>query len=731
MQIFKFLVAISISLCAAFADANAAVSWSYSQFPIVKESPRDFLPRQLSTGRERLSALMNSGSKTHAFWGVDQVYVTKNFSKILYVKKDVKIKGVAPMGGWIAVGNDHILHLRKGKELIAFYARGLDSRDRSQILIQLQRMQSYSAIERLFIPCADAEVTNSGSGGFVVPQNYNYEKQIDGLIAEAKSKEGTYEMANCIANKGAELTVQRGQRAWQATKENLTYAYENPMAAATLVGDFLGSAAKAGLVLYRKSSPAYIASHPQELWADINSAFDQTLVVSQTLHQLAVDSIEGFSELPPEAKQALLCEIGGQVASAGMIAAVLAVSRVGTRAAGRELTALFQSIGLKVKALLPAVKKLWAAKDLSQSEKLATFKKLLSGEIKPEAIEKLSGSSTAVASAASPGAMTSAEMRALSSQASSRSNTPERAAAQARLKAIQAANANLTSEQRVAAIEKHLGLKLTQAQKDLIEKIHNTPCDKSDCTAAEIYKSLADGGKGYNDLKKQFPGVSDADLDYLYRSKLLGTEQGIAARERVNLSNIISDALQANQGVIRRDYTGVQEHIFNHSTLFGRDSVKILAPRIRKAIDEGSKVETVGASNHTMAQILIQDARSANGLTATDLRGVGHYLSKLEYMGARNEPYGMIDSDQIMKYITLDIQKPDSVDTLSHRSIVGRALRMQIDDRLAELGDSNRTRGLGMSSSDVTSETERLRRLRTDVDNRLGYIGTALQRAQN
>ena len=99
----KFFFCFSFLFLTATAEATveAKGDWQYKTFPYLPKNipQKKNEPEVLKIGKTPLHALMSRQSGTHVRWGVEQVYLSKNLKKKVFVKYNVSLSSAAPIGG--------------------------------------------------------------------------------------------------------------------------------------------------------------------------------------------------------------------------------------------------------------------------------------------------------------------------------------------------------------------------------------------------------------------------------------------------------------------------------------------------------------------------------------------------------------------------------------------------------------------------------------------------------
>ncbi len=477
----KFFFCFSFLFLVASAEATfeAKSDWQYNAFPFLPKNipQKKNEPEVLKIGKTPLHALMSRQSGTHVRWGVEQVYLSKNLKKKVFVKYNVSLSSAAPIGGWLRLKKGQVLHLRKGKSIVAYMAQGFNNRELYELQMQL-RDQPKVTEWNPFINCAHAEVVTSPDGSVYYDTEQNTARAAPAASSSWLSRAGSISL--CV---GAETL--------EASKESARQLWEN----ASLGGFASGAQAAASAAWQAIPSREEIRSgwnattefvstawnQPEQAWSDVVDGFDRSLQAIARIAEKIADSVEGFFDLSEEIQNRLVCDGVTFFAQRRALSAVMVMTGAGTAAAIALITSTALQYADRIKPIIHILRVLNVS-DFDSSEKMQQVEALLKGSMSQQEQQSLLERhgdflSTAAATTATPSVasrlaavrnMSEAERTAML-QASSRLDTP------GRVRAAEAAlGRNLTPKQRLALEEAHeIGYPRgfgTYTPRDLLEK---------------------------------------------------------------------------------------------------------------------------------------------------------------------------------------------------------------------------------------------------------------------
>lgn len=389
-----------------------AGSWKYEAFPELRPGYKVKLPLKIQLPSETLNATMNPKSGTHPLFGIDQMYISKKFSRRVLIKQDVKVSHSKIINRWMFLkDNAQVYHYRSGSSLVAIYAQNFNERELKAIEKQFvpisQRHQfkmgsSASLMPLKLIPslvdCAFAELATGGGGsgggsiGGAASRGGAAAAAMSGAHdgAEADAGEG---MVRCLANKSKNHLIGQAQEvgtlaasAYDSTAEALKYAYDNPMQAAENTAGFLygiGESVVSGVYTGAKATFNFgrrVVTEPEQVWDDINASIDRMEEFGRKVYAQLEEAIDGFNDLDPAVRNRLICEFGGMLIAEGLVGVVLGLTGAGATVAVAKLARTLNNFKNKVQTLLPAFRAL-SQSTLSGAEKQRLVVQLLEGKI--------------------------------------------------------------------------------------------------------------------------------------------------------------------------------------------------------------------------------------------------------------------------------------------------------------------------------------------------------------
>ena len=414
----------------------AQSEWNYSQFPIVAPQANDLLPSELSISKVIYHGLMPRGSGTHPIWGVEQVYSDRKMTKRIFVKRDVRLTAGAH-SGWMKVGGGFVMHLKQGSKLNAFYALGFDGRERLEIERQLRGIYKTASLLDILVPDARAEelvnAKPAGTSGTVTPDKAGEEN------------EGSESLSYCIGKMTGTIIGKKVTDAYDKTASAVTYAYNDKLGAAKAVGNYVSGAASGAWDATKSAASATVSAvaHPVDAWGNVVSAVDSTRRFGNEIYQKTATTIQDFPTWPQPVKDTVTCTIAAELVAGGAELVAGFLTGAGESMAAIRAAKLLASIYERIKALSPVIKLLLASKEGSWASRLELLKELVKGHKTREEVELALQKAAPAATDAGKDIAKAADLKKLN---------PED------LAKLQAKNRALGDAERVAAIEKQLGL---------------------------------------------------------------------------------------------------------------------------------------------------------------------------------------------------------------------------------------------------------------------------------
>lgn len=637
---------------------------------------------------------MSQQSATHRYWGVEQVYLSSDLKKKLFVKYKVQLNSQRPIGGWLKMRQGHVLHLQKGKEVVAYMAQGFNNLELYQLQKQLQVArvaENSSWLSPWILPCAQAdEVT---SGGFQENFDFNGESQAPVAPADPSVLSRAGNVMACVGSDTIDRAIEKGKALWEnASWENVKTGVGN---AASAAWEAVPSLEEVGAGF--KATGNFIAkawNEPEAAWADVTGRFDKTVEVVAQLGQELAKSIQNFNSLSTATQDKLICNMITEMAANGVLSAALAAVATAGVVTAYSLTKAFTFVrqySKKIALVMRAISMIDGS-TLEADLKLEQLDRLLAGNMTPQEIRTLETGSATPAPNFVAGAGT-------------RYASPYKAMSADQLAAAQAGNRALSDVERLVAIEKVVGRALTPAEQKRLLTIHNLDCAKTRCTAQEIRDT-----KDLAGLRAMFPGTSPEQIKDLYRSGLLGRELNYAQI----YGAAVPDVRASSYGRARDVPTDVSPV-----------EVPAVAKGIREGLNSGQlRPESDGKASH-LGTILLRDFGRGR-ITRSDAEQLETHLGKLGYppptaSGLKWPLNSEAAMDTLMR-VPLDAT-PSRLLQLRGTS---QYTVMQITDRISILSDPIRRRGLDVSESEAASMIRSLSEQKQKLESNLLMINSKL-----
>lgn len=236
---------------------------------------------------------------THALWGVEQVYVNQNFSKRVFLKQGLKIKGAVAdaVKTWVKIARGSVYHLKFKNEYWAIYAEGLSPIEQSEIEMYFQGLaKNQASLWDWLVPPAHAnEVAPSSSGSHPARATISPTNQVADENP-ASSQGPTRSTWDAMLSCGESF----GDGVWDAT-------------AGVVEGTFntIGSAAS---FLYEG------ITDPESAYKKASAAFDKSIDFFATIDQKLERLRTLVANLSPQLVTAITCGIAGGAAAGSLIA---------------------------------------------------------------------------------------------------------------------------------------------------------------------------------------------------------------------------------------------------------------------------------------------------------------------------------------------------------------------------------------------------------------------------
>ncbi len=453
-------------LCFSFlffiSTAEAKVDWQYKAFPYLQKNvpeKRNEL-EVLKVGKTSLRALMSRQSGTHVRWGVEQIYLSKNLKKKVFVKYHVSLSSAAPIGGWLRLKKGQVLHLRKGKSVVAYMAQGFNNRELYELQMQLQDKPRVSEWNP-FINCAHAEVVTSPDGSVY----YDTEQNTASAAPAASAASSSW------LSRAGSISLCVGAETLEGAKESARQLWEN----ASLGGLASGAQAAASAAWQAVPSREEIRSgwnattefvssawhEPEQAWNDVVDGFDRSIDAIARIAEKIAASVEGFFDLSEEIQNRIICDGVSYFAATGALSVVMSMTGAGAAVAVARLTSTALLYANRIKPIIHVLRVLNAS-DLDSGEKMQHVEALLKGTMSQQEQQSLLERhgdflSTAAATTTSSVANRLAGIRTM--------GEGERAA-------MLRASSRLDNPGRISAAQSALGRPLTESQRSALITAH-------------------------------------------------------------------------------------------------------------------------------------------------------------------------------------------------------------------------------------------------------------------
>lgn len=513
----KFL--LFLTLC--FSQYSfAKVDWTYKAFPLVLDgtSVKVNEPSAVRVGSNLLVPLMSKSAGTHLHWGVEQVFLSPDLKRSIFVKYNVEVSSQDILGSWIKMAKGHVLHLKQGSQTVAYLANGFNNVELYQIQKTFTQKRSSVFLDlNPFVGCAYADEVKSGddtpsaqaapSGGDRKPTALTKETVGNALLCVGSD---TISAAVSGANKVWENTSIEGAK--NAAKQSALAVWDG----VKYVWDNKGKvvdAAKASGQFLKKSW-----EDPSAAWNDVTAAAGKTKDAVLAIATQIAKQVKEFFYMSPEVQAEVLCHVIKEGAKEGLLALAMSATGVGAAAGAAKLALAVGKMLGKVKPLSKLLEGLSKAKDITQAKAAEMVRKLLRGEMTPdEAIKAAKLKAPNDRSVADAAGKTDAPIAPASTKtpeqlkaevAALKSKTPEERIAEAR---------SITDDNRIAKAEEALGKKLTPEQRLAIKEAHEIGGNRPDYDydAKELKAKMArlkEAGLSNDEIKMlQYKGITGGE----------------------------------------------------------------------------------------------------------------------------------------------------------------------------------------------------------------------------
>jgi hypothetical protein len=379
ISVIALILLFSISLKAEEKnemEASSQGEWGYESFPIVEPHSNDYLPYRIKIGKEQLRARLKKGSGTHPWLGVEQLYTDRLYKKKIHVKKKVEVYGKNVVGGWRKAAQGHVLHLRYGATLTAYYATGLTQRERISFEMNIRKLHKFSDFDNPLIRKAYAQDTTTTGAGSAVA-----EAAQESWVAT--SAEAVSSATSCVLAQGAERIGDIASN----IGDGVSALVDDPLGAWRATRDWVGDTARGAVQGARQAAQGVgraassIATSAREgtLWEDIGNASDRAGQAISRLGQVLLESIPMISEVPPWVFAQILCFAGMMAAEEGTLRALLAMTGVGAAVAIPAIARLVDRIRNSIQTALPRIREVISSDDMSRADKIRAVREALFG----------------------------------------------------------------------------------------------------------------------------------------------------------------------------------------------------------------------------------------------------------------------------------------------------------------------------------------------------------------
>ncbi len=459
----KFFFCFSFLFLTATAEATveAKGDWQYKTFPYLPKNipQKKNEPEVLKIGKTPLHALMSRQSGTHVRWGVEQVYLSKNLKKKVFVKYNVSLSSAAPIGGWLRLKKGQVLHLRKGKTIVAYMAQGFNNRELYELQMQL-RDQPKVAEWNPFINCAHAETVTSPDGSVY----YDTEQNTASATPAAPAASSSW------LNRAGSISLCVGSETLEGAKESARQLWEN----ASLDGVVSGAQAAASAAWQAVPSREEIRngwhstqeffsntwSDPEKAWSDVVDGFDRSLDAIARIAEQIAKSVEGFFDLSEEIQNRIICDGVSYFAATGALSVVMSMTGAGATVAVARLTSTAMLYANRIKPLMNVIRVLNFS-EMDSDEKMDYVESLLKGNMSQQEQQTLMQSHDFLPATAAT---------ATSSVASRLSGI--RSMGEGERAAMLRASSRLDNPGRISAAQAALGRPLTESQRSALISAH-------------------------------------------------------------------------------------------------------------------------------------------------------------------------------------------------------------------------------------------------------------------
>lgn len=643
----------------------AQMNWKYKSFPVLPRHSdvRNHEPYSVSVGKTHLIGLTSRDSGTHRIWGVDQVYLAKNLKKKIFVKYNVEITSVAPIGGWMKFKKGYLLHLKqKNNKLTAFFADGFNQRELQAIQKNFRKRLISKAPWWSPIPCAHAEVTNSGDFGatgfdsFIDEPARPTSHRLTGLLERAEN------VITCVGSETINNAVEKGQELWESAswaniRNSAGSAFESVAEVMpTSLEDVQNGLTAAGDGIVNGASWVWERiSDPVGTWNAVTESFEKTKQIFAQVYQEISGAISGFADLPPEVQDRLICDAVSALAADGILGVALGATGGGAAIAVARLLRAARNHATRITRLMPELRAL-VGSNIPAEERMDLLEDIMKGHLSESDRQRINGSA--------PGTVTGATVQDRIAAVRSMGEG-ERAA-------MLNANGALDDASRVAAAGRALGRELSEDQRAALIAAHNVAPERGfgSYTPADLLeKTRILRAAGFN--------ADEADL--LMRQGLAGRAGGPPSMAGTSST---PDQYRSS-ATTHWDYA--QNMRMNRDPISAQNHYRFAAGEMERAGDMPRAFMAHGRAADLSLEVYQQEVRAGRGdaLTAVRMRddAINHGIQS-------GDPSYVIRNDLVTPANARDFvdNQLQIITELSARSVSDRdrqALAAAIQNRLA------------------------------------------------
>jgi hypothetical protein len=714
----------------------AKETWRYTSFPVVsKNSPlKNNEPEILNVGKKKLRSLMSRQSGTHRLWGVEQVYLSADLKKRVFVKYKVQLNSQKPIGGWIKFPEAHLLHLKKGKDIVAYVAQGFNNLELYELQKQLQgpKVAQQSWPQQLFINCAYAEEVTAPS---LAPTPNALQSQTP-LAEDQSTIARAANVMACVGSEAIDGAIEKGKALWEnATWDNVKAGVGS---AASAAWEAVPTTEEVGAGF--RAAGNFI----QEAWNDpsmmvrgVTERFDKTKqVVAQLMTELS-KQIQDFYNLPPEYQDRIACDMIAEFASNGVLSAALAAVASGGVLTAVTLGRAFLEVrkySRKIALIMRSISMLQGS-DLPMDDQMARLNALLKGQTPAAEIIPASGNSGA-----------GVDIRAANAAMRSRSNDDTE-------KITMLTNTGaLSTKERLTTVASELRFNLnTQSKNILDELVQANTTDLAKALKERLGRELNENEikaigvidahrvasqRGYfdytqNDLRQKRAilsraGFSNDEVEYLIR-------RGLAGQQTPSTNGAaIATAGEANQlryMKLFNDTTSTRDPYGRPGALqpdIPMTQVPAMASEIRRGLNSGMTRPERDAEASRLGEILLRDYGSSKMHSRAQAEELARHLDQLGYPSANGLKWPLSSEDAMENISRIPLNSTESR-LIQYRGTSQFAVT-QINERISELSDMYRRRGMNLSEFEAERMIRELRAQKQKLESNILLIDNQLQR---